>query len=117
VATGASSLDDMTRWLGRSLLILAIAGLVAAVLPAVRQFRVVNACQEAGGAYDYAQRTCRSGATNLPSGSISWLQKPDGGSLVVALALAIALARLFITLDRRTVSRTDAQTKGRTEPG
>src|SRR5688572_17219522 len=90
----------MTRWIGRGILIVVVSGFVAATLPAVRQFIAAGRCLDSGGAYDYARRTCQSGAQAI-AGDLQWFQAPDGGSLVVGLAIAVALARLFTTLDRR----------------
>jgi phosphoribosylcarboxyaminoimidazole (NCAIR) mutase len=71
---------DMKNWLTRFVVIIAVAGLVAAVLPGIKQ---------------------RMADEPTPSGSIGLLQVPDRGSLLVGAVVAIALLRVFVTIDRR----------------
>jgi hypothetical protein len=91
----------MNRWLGRAVLIVAVASLVATLLPGIRQSLAVDRCLDEGGAYDYSRRTCRTDVQSLPAEQMRMLQLPDAGSLVVAFAVAIAMTRLFTTIDRR----------------
>jgi hypothetical protein len=88
-------------WTWRALLIGVIAVGVATILPAVQQFLAVDRCLDAGGAYDYIARICRTDVEALPASSIHWLQAPDRGSTLVAVLVAVGLARAFASLDRR----------------
>jgi uncharacterized membrane protein len=69
----------MNSWVVRSAMIALVAGLVAMTLPGVREWRA----------------------------SRNWtlLSAPDSGSLMVAVVVAIAMVRVFFTLDRRARSR------------
>jgi hypothetical protein len=98
----------MNSWLVRLGLIALVAALVATVLPSVREWLAVDTCLDAGGVYDYATRVCRTDVASLPARGWSPLRAPDRGSLVVAAIVALAMARLFVTLDRRAKSRVAA---------
>lgn len=91
----------MTTWALRGLLIATVAVTIAIVLPGIRELVAVDRCLDAGGVYDYSRRTCRTDVQTLPAHDISLFQSPDRGSIIVALAVAVAMARLFMSLDRR----------------
>jgi hypothetical protein len=90
----------MTKWFWRGATILIVVSVVAAFLPGVRQFVAVDKCLDSGGIY-YSQRSCRTDVQSLPAESVRLLQVPDLGSLVVALAVAVAMSGVFTTMDRR----------------
>jgi hypothetical protein len=69
----------MNNWAVRAGMIALVAGLVAVVLPGIRESRV--------------------------SGNFAPFSTPDRGSLMVAAVVAIALVRVFLTLDRRAKRR------------
>jgi hypothetical protein len=92
----------VNSWIARITIILVVAGFVAALLPGVREWLAVDACLDSGAVYDYANRVCRTDVQSLPSHPIRFLQVPDQGSLVVAALVAIALLRVFVTLERRS---------------
>jgi hypothetical protein len=98
----------MKRWPLRLLLVVLVASFVATLLPGVRESLVVDRCLDGGGAYDYAAHICRTDVQTLPMRRSPLLRMPDLGSAVVALAIAIAMIRLFTTLDRRAKSRATA---------
>jgi hypothetical protein len=98
----------MNRWIIRSALIVIAAGLVATALPGLREWLAADACIDSGRVYDYAARVCRNDIASLPTRDFRFMRIPDTGSVVVALFVAIALARLFITLDRRAKARVAA---------
>ncbi|HEU4994177.1 MAG TPA: hypothetical protein VFT29_05130 [Gemmatimonadaceae bacterium] len=95
------SRDGMKSWRLRIPLIVGLAGLVATLLPGIRERIAADRCLDRGGVYDYVAHACRTDVQTLPSGPSSLLRAPDAGSIVIALIVAMALARIFITVDRR----------------
>ena len=98
----------MRGWPFRTLIIIGIAAIVATAMPTLREFFAVDSCLDGGGVYDYAAQICRTDVQSLPVPARPILRKPDSGSIVLALGVALALARLFVTLDRRARARAAA---------
>src|SRR5688572_20508184 len=91
----------MKIWFFRTLLIVIVAATAAMLFPGIREFLAVDGCLDAGGVYDYSRHTCRTDVQTLPSEPVRLLRSPDRGSIIVALAISVAMARLFATMDRR----------------
>jgi hypothetical protein len=100
-----TAIDPVNHWIPRAALITLASALVATTLPAVKEQRAVDSCAEGGGVYDYAARACRTDVESRPSRPIALFRAPDGGSLMVAAFVALAILRLFVTLDRRSRAR------------
>jgi hypothetical protein len=98
----------MRSWPVRIALIAIVGTLIATGLPGIREWLAVDACLDAGGVYDYQGQRCRADIQTLPVRSSPVFRAPDAGSLIVALGVAIAMARLFVTLDRRANARAAA---------
>jgi hypothetical protein len=91
----------MRSWPLRILLIVIVAGCFATLLPGVREELAIDECVDGGGVYDYATHVCRTDVISLPGKDASLFRAPDRDSIVVGLAVAIAMICLFFTLDRR----------------
>jgi hypothetical protein len=91
----------MKRWFGRAVIIVVVAGAVAMGLPALRELFAADSCLDSGGVYDYQRHGCRTDVQTLPAQRNAVLRRPDRGSALVGVAIALALTRLFTTIDRR----------------